>query len=153
MIKEEKLKKVFVFLVFVIIALLVSLIFLYLMADMEPKSPEVEEEELDSWLEMIENTVWKIDKSTKQEELEELSFHTVKTISFSQRSLDSASLRCYIETPEMTLMGFVTKGENTLLLSLDGFILELWYSKNKDDEFRTLTLKGKTEWLFFTLNK
>lgn len=153
MIKEEKLKKVFVFLVFVIIALLVSLIFLYLMADMEPKSPEVEEEELDSWLEMIENTVWKIDKSTKQEELEELSFHTVKTISFSQRSLDSESLRCYIETPEMTLMGFVTKGENTLLLSLDGFILELWYSKNKDDEFRTLTLKGKTEWLFFTLTK
>lgn len=151
--EEKKFGKGFFFFVFLTVVLLLSMIFLYLMADMEPKVPEATMEDLEEWMDVLENTIWDIDKSTKQEELEELSFHTVKTISFSERGQESKTLPCYLETPEMLLAGEVFQEEGSLILSLDGFLLELWYSKNQKGEFKTLTLKGSDSWLFFTLEE
>ncbi len=150
---DEKLKRPLFVITFIVIALILVMIFVYLMSGSVPMPPENSREDQQSWMDELPNTIWLIDDSTKKEELEELSYHTVKSLWFSEKDTGMEYLTCYMETPEMVMVAKVFKGAETLIMSIDGFELELWSAQNREGGFRTLTLKGKESWLFFTLDE
>lgn len=150
---DERFRKPFFLVTFTVVALLLVMVFAYLLSNSVPLPPESADEDQLVWLSELSNSTWTIDSSTKKEELMELSFHTVTSLSFSQLDREKSEIRCFLDTPEMVISAKVVKGDSSLLLLVDGFELELWYTENGDGEFRTLTLKGRDSWLFFTLDK
>lgn len=150
---DERFRKPFFLISFLAIALILVMIFAYLISDSVPRPPTNAESDQSVWFAELPNSTWTIDSSTKKEELEELSFHTVSALRFSQKDTEKDYIVCYLDTPEMVMVSKVRMGKNSLLLSIDGFELELWYTENEDREYRTLTLKGKDAWLFFTLDE
>ena len=91
---------------------------------------------------------WVVDEVSKNTRIRELSYSTIKGIQFSEYDgFNDLTLTLYGEG--LNYFGNLTKGDNTLILDVDGAKLELWYSVSESNTFPTVTIKGEREKLFF----
>lgn len=111
----------------------------------DPGPPDIPAEEKLSWLPMLENTIWVIDKSSEKTELAELNYSRISEIWFMEYE-GNERLSLTLDSPYAVFEGTLYKDGT---LDVTGLHLDLWYSEAEDGSYPTLTIKGKEEKLFF----
>ena len=146
--QPNKLQKIIITLTFAIILIIAVYLLGILNRVTDPNPPLFKEEEKSGWYPTLSASYWVVDEVSKNTRIRELSYSTIKGIQFSEYDgFNDLTLTLYGEG--LNYFGNLTKGDNTLILDVDGANLELWYSVSESNTFPTVTIKGKEEKLFF----
>ena len=145
----SKTQKVTIAIAIIVIVFLVFFILNVMMKITDPGPPDFTADEKDRWYPTLQCTRWKIDKVSKDSMLEELMFSPINTLQFSQWDGMSEDMSVLLEGDVLTYYGEITKGENALILNVDGALMELWYSTSENGTYPVVTIKGKQEKLYF----
>lgn len=146
--QPNKLQKIIITLTFAIILIVAVYLLGILNRVTDPNPPQFKEEEKSGWYPTLSASYWVVDEVSKNTRIRELSYSTIKAIQFSEYDgFNDLTLILYGEG--LNYFGNLTKGDNTLILDVDGAKLELWYSISESNTFPTVTIKGKEEKLFF----
>lgn len=146
--QPNKLQKIIITLTFAIILIIAVYLLGILNRVTDPNPPQFKEEEKSGWYTTLSASYWVVDEVSKNTRIRELSYSTIKGIQFSEYDgFNDLTLILYGEG--LNYFGNLTKGDNTLILDVDGAKLELWYSISESNTFPTVTIKGKEEKLFF----
>ena len=146
--QPNKLQKIIITLTFAIILIIAVYLLGILNRVTDPNPPQFKEEEKSGWYPTLSASYWVVDEVSKNTRIRELSYSTIKGIQFSEYDgFNDLTLTLYGEG--LNYFGNLTKGDNTLILDVDGAKLELWYSVSESNTFPTVTIKGKEEKLFF----
>lgn len=146
--QPNKLQKIIITLTFAIILIVAVYLLGILNRVTDPNPPQFKEEEKSGWYPTLSASYWVVDEVSKKTRIRELSYSTIKGIQFSEYDgFNDLTLTLYGEG--LNYFGNLTKGDNTLILDVDGAKLELWYSISESNTFPTVTIKGKEEKLFF----
>lgn len=146
--QPNKLQKIIITLTFTIILIVAVYLLGILNRVTDPNPPQFKEEEKSGWYPTLSASYWVVDEVSKNTRIRELSYSTIKGIQFSEYDgFNDLTLILYGEG--LNYFGNLTKGDNTLILDVDGAKLELWYSISESNTFPTVTIKGKEEKLFF----
>ena len=144
-----KLEKVTIAVSLIVVVFLVFFILNIMMKLTDPGPPDFTQEQKESWYPTLQCTRWKIDKISKDSVLEELMYSSIKTLQFSQWDGMSDDMSVLLESDVLTYYGVITRGENALIIDVDGAEMELWYSTSEDGTYPVVTIKGKQEKLYF----
>ncbi|MGN0907928.1 MAG: hypothetical protein ACI4NM_12345, partial [Bullifex sp.] len=131
----SKTWKVTIAVVIIAIVFLVFFILNLMMKMTDPGPPDFTQEQKESWYPTLQCTRWKIDKVSKDSVLEELLCTPIKTLQFSQWDGMSEDMSVLLESDVLTYFGVITKGENALILDVDGAEMELWYSTSENNTY------------------
>ena len=146
--QPNKLQKIIITLTFAIILIVAVYLLGILNRVTDPNPPQFKEEEKSGWYPTLSASYWVVDEVSKNTRIRELSYSTIKGIQFSEYDgFNDLTLTLYGEG--LNYFGNLTKGDNTLILDVDGANLELWYSVSESNTFPTVTIKGEREKLFF----
>ena len=146
--QPNKLQKIIITLTFTIILIIAVYLLGILNRVTDPNPPQFKEEEKSGWYPTLSASYWVVDEVSKNTRIRELSYSTIKGIQFSEYDgFNDLTLILYGEG--LNYFGNLTKGDNILILDVDGAKLELWYSISESNTFPTVTIKGKEEKLFF----
>ena len=146
--QPNKLQKIIITLTFAIILIVAVYLLGILNSVTDPNPPQFKEEEKSGWYPTLSASYWVVDEVSKNTRIRELSYSTIKAIQFSEYDgFNDLTLTLYGEG--INYFGNLTKGDNTLILDVDGAKLELWYSVSESNTFPTVTIKGEREKLFF----
>ena len=146
--QPNKLQKIIITLTFAIILIVAVYLLGILNSVTDPNPPQFKEEEKSGWYPTLSASYWVVDEVSKNTRIRELSYSTIKAIQFSEYDgFNDLTLTLYGEG--INYFGNLIKGDNTLILDVDGAKLELWYSISESNTFPTVTIKGEREKLFF----
>lgn len=146
--QQNKLKKIILTLTFVVILFIAVYLLGIFNKVTDPNPPQFKEEEKSGWYPTLSASYWIVDEVSKNTRIREFSYSTISAIQFSEYD-GFNDLTLTLIGEEINYFGTLTKGDNTLLLDVDGAILELWYSVSESNTYPTVTIKGKEEKLFF----
>ena len=149
--EEKRLAKVLglVVLVTITIVIVVFIRSAYEVAD--PNPPSTSEEERIEWYEVLDNQDFVIDKGSKDVGLIEFFNCPVSALEFGSYDEAEGTMPCLITTEDaFTYTGHVSMGPESLICTVDGAVLQLWYTETVEGEHPTVTLRGEEERLLFT---
>lgn len=146
--ETQKGKAVIISLAIIAILLIFLIALKIMLVALNPGPPSSTFEEREAWLELLENTSWEIDSSTKKIGLTETGLSPISALRIGIMR-DSGFILVMVESGDFTYAGRLSNGDEALELEIAGNILLLWYTEGTDGSYPTVTVQGEKEKLFF----
>jgi hypothetical protein len=131
-------------LIITVIATVIAVGTLFTAALTRPVPRPVDEEGMDEELELLSGSVWKTDSGSRKTKLKEFSYSAITGVEFGKLQ-ENGILPLFFITSAADFSAYVRKGEQGLVLRLDGSTLDIWLSGDET----ILTVSGKDDYLVF----